>query len=510
MLVLTTALISCATDPGVATTRAQRIDVPPSTTDTEPPLATQPPIVAPPTTSTAPTQPTQPSLPSTGGPATTSTPQATGDVLDFGDVKPARDYDAFIAATVADLQAWWAELYPRLYGASFTPLAGKVYAAYPERTSPIPGCDGGDPMPYEEAKQYGALYCADGDFMVYDDGDGGILDQLASEYGQATFGVVLSHEYGHAIQARDGDLARQLPTVTTEQQADCFSGAWMARAARGEVAGITLTDSDVRTGLVAMITVRDPIGTQPNEAGTHGSAFDRVGAFQVGFTAGPERCAELIDDPLPLVPNVFRRTASSPDGNSPYGYGDGEVVSFTATDLNDFWTTSLAAIGVPMGPMTVVPVQSADELPCSDPTGSFTMGAVACPSRGEVYLDEPLALDLYGRFGDFAVGYMLGAAWSDAAQVALGSPLHGETRYLVDDCMTGAWAASIIPDASGQTARGSMYIEPRDLDEAIQTALVVGDAGSGDDVIGSGFEKIASFRGGVLDGLDSCTAQIGD
>jgi hypothetical protein len=76
--------------------------------------------------------------------------------------------------------------------------------------------------------------------------------------------------------------------------------------------------------------------------------------------------------------------------------------------------------------------------------------------------------------------------------------------------MTGAWSASIIPDEAGRTARGLMVLEPRDLDEAIQTALVVGDAGSGDDVVGSGFEKIASFRGGVFEGLDACTEQIED
>ena len=36
-----------------------------------------------------------------------------------------------------------------------------------------------------------------------------------------------------------------------------------------------------------MITVRDPAGTDQFDPGGHGSAFDRVGAFQVGFTEGP-------------------------------------------------------------------------------------------------------------------------------------------------------------------------------------------------------------------------------
>ena len=113
-------------------------------------------------------------------------------------------------------------------------------------------------------------------------------------------------------------------------------------------------------------------------------------------------------------------------------------------------------------------------------------------------------MDLYERYGDFAVGYTLGYTWSEAAQSALGSTLQGEARVLVDDCLTGAWVADIIPDATA-TPCGGAVVEPGDLDEAIQTALVVGDESSTDDVFGSGFEKIASFREGVLDGLDACT-----
>ena len=107
-----------------------------------------------------------------------------------------------------------------------------------------------------------------------------------------------------------------------------------------------------------------------------------------------------------------------------------------------------------------------------------------------MFLDEPLVLDLYDRFGDFVVGYVLGGAWSDAAQHALDSPLEGEARFLVSDCLTGAWAGSLVPDDDGVTPRSESTdtaIEPGDLDEAIQTALVVGDDSSGDDVLGTRF-----------------------
>ena len=66
--------------------------------------------------------------------------------------------------------------------------------------------------------------------------------------------------------------------------------------------------------------MRDPIGISQEEAGSHGSGFDRVGVFQVGFDEGPARCAELVDNPLPLMPNVFVRMGSDLDGNADFGY----------------------------------------------------------------------------------------------------------------------------------------------------------------------------------------------
>ena len=53
-----------------------------------------------------------------------------------------------------------------------------------------------------------------------------------------------------------------------------------------------------------------------------------------------------------------------------------------------------------------------------------------------------------------------------------------------------------------------MYISPGDLDEAVQTALVLGDDGIHDNVSGSAFERVAHLRLGVLNGLPACYAQI--
>ncbi len=494
-------LVACAADQGVVTDAARQT---PSGAATPEPPTTEPPDTGVPDSTPPASSTPDITVPDTGPPA--SIPPE--DLIDEGDAKPEREYDDFLVAALGDIELWWSQEFPRLYSEPFRPLRGGVFAAYPERTDPIPGCGGRDETTYEEITQFAAFYCPDGDFMVYDDGEDGVLYRLADEYSPTIIGVVMAHEFGHAIQARAGVLNRNLATIITEQQADCFAGAWVARAVNGESDRVQLTDDDVRIGLLAMITVRDPLGVDQFSEGGHGSAFDRVGAFQVGFSEGVGRCAELIDHPLPLVPTALQ-PITNPQGNSAFGYGDDQIVGLITTDLNDFWPQELATIDATLPTLTVVPVGSADEVDCEDPTGDMATGAVYCPATHEVFFDEPFARDLYERFGDFVVGYVLGDAWSEAVQEALDSTLEGEPRALLSDCLTGAWAADLIPDAQGKTPRDA-HIEAGDLDEAIQAALVVGDESSDDDVIGSGFEKIASFREGVLDGISACTAQLPD
>ena len=121
---------------------------------------------------------------------------------------------------------------------------------------------------------------------------------------------------------------------------------------------------------------------------------------------------------------------------------------------------------------------------------------------------------LYDDFGDFAVGYVIGLAWADAVQTAMGSHLQGEGRALASDCLVGAWIGTAIPGfdsgATTTTVPQARYlrVSPGDLDEAVQTALVVGDRRAQRQREGSAFEKIAAMRRGVLNGLPTCLADI--
>ncbi len=191
-------------------------------------------------------------------------------------------------------------------------------------------------------------------------------------------------------------------------------------------------------------------------------------------------------------------------------------MGFLPADLNLYWDRELERQIPGLDELTVVPVQSADDASCDDLRGDFERGAAWCRSTNELVVNEPAALDLYQSLGDFSVGYLLGTAWGEAVQDALDSPLTGEDRSLLNDCLTGGWVRTVIPVEVDQRielpqprfAGRTSSISAGDLDEAIQTVLLIADLGSDDDVLGNAFEKIAALRTGVLEGTDACLAQL--
>jgi hypothetical protein len=152
-------------------------------------------------------------------------------VVDFGEAGPRHpEYDGYLTAAFKDIQDFWAQAYPEVYGTAWTPLAGGIYAGYPGRQAPIPACNPGNEgtSTYERIQKGTAFYCPYGDFMAYDDDDR--LPAMVDQLGREAVAVALAHEFGHAVQARADEFDQ--PIVLMEQQADCFAGAWVAHAAR--------------------------------------------------------------------------------------------------------------------------------------------------------------------------------------------------------------------------------------------------------------------------------------
>ncbi len=444
----------------------------------------------------------------TAAPVTSTTVDTSGIVapIDYGDNKEPQPYDAFLEAALTDIQLWWSDVYPQVYGTPYQPLEGGIYAARPARTTPIPGC-GSPTSSYEDVAQGVAFYCSLGDFIAYDDDTNGFIRLLTDQYGPSLIGVVMAHEFGHGISWRSGFFDLDRPTVAGEQQADCFAGAWASHVSRGESDMLQFTDEDVRGGLSAMIIIRDQVGSDTLAPGGHGTGFDRVGAFQEGFIAGPARCADYVNNPPPLIPQQFLdETDLMNEGNAPYGDGDGEIYSLVIDALTTFWGDLLTANNISFTAPQVVPFDASSGTlpPCEGvPESSYDDSAFFCPSTGQILFDEPWAFNLYDSIGDFAIGYVIGNAWADAVQTTLGSVLTGEPRALRNDCLSGVWTQWLIPPTDGSVVDHPV-ISAGDLDEVVVTAIQVGDESADTNAMGSAFEKIDNYRAGVLGGLAAC------
>lgn len=435
------------------------------------------------------------------------------NVVDFGDSKTPRDYDGFLTAAFGDIQAFWTETFPATYGAEFEPLGGGIFAGYPSRTAPIPGCGGGNSS-YDDVASRGAFYCIDGDFMAYDDEV--LLPKLVNELGKEAVAVVLAHEFGHAVQARANEWNQ--PGVLKEQQADCFAGAWSAHVASGGSDVIRFDDADVRAGLVAMMNVRDPVdGDGLANPQAHGTGFDRVGAFQDGFIGGADRCTTFFTENRTLVDIKFRADGPNP-GNLPLvddtpdpQRGPQDIVTLIPASLEFYWTEITGANGVAFTAPTLQPFATDGPYPsCPGIDGAaFHRNVLFCPTDNTIYWDQDYALELSLQplTGDMSVGYLYSNAYSEAIQTALNGQRTGEARALFNDCLTGSWARFIAPPVP-EARTNKVELSAGDLDEAIVTAIALSDASTDTNVNGSAFEKIGAFRTGVLGGLEVCNNSI--
>ncbi len=520
-----------STDPGLRAVDARPEGAPRPAGSSTTPVTVDAPITSPPapTGPGAPTEPVPPPAteepvggssiaPADSTPSVASVPAnrdpnraipVEDGVVDFGNDKTARDYDGFLVAVVKDLETFWAANLPAVYGTSFEPLAGGVHAAYRDRTSRIPGC-GNRTTRYRDV-QGNAFYCADGDFMVYDDDE--LVPNLVQELGRSAIGIVLAHEFGHAIQQRTGNIDQ--PTVLKEQQADCFAGAWTAHIVRGESDAFQFDDTDVRSGLIAMIQVADPIQLAgSNDGDAHGTGFDRVGAFQDGFTGGVERCKPFFTEHRQLVNVPF--IASDNNGNFPMhdpSGGGSDVATAIPKNLDQFWVALLTAKGVDFTPPTIRLYPTSGPFPdCPGAKpGTFRRNVFYCAATNTVMVDETFGSQLINNIGDMAIGYLISQGFSESVQRALKSPLKGEPRALMNDCLTGVWTQAMIPDQSSATPTTNpdgtpvISLAAGDLDEAVIMAIQRSDASTGTNVRGSAFEKIASFRSGVLNGAAACS-----
>ena len=95
---------------------------------------------------------------------------------------------------------------------------------------------------------------------------------------------------------------------------------------------------DLDAAISGLISVGDDVGREASAPGAHGSAFDRISAFQTGFDGGTKRCAEFADNPPDYYEVPFTDIEDlATGGNLPVD----TLTPLVTKDLEEYWATAL-------------------------------------------------------------------------------------------------------------------------------------------------------------------------
>jgi hypothetical protein len=316
---------------------------------------------------------------------------------------------------------------------------------------------------------------------------------------------VLAHEFGHALQNMAKLVTKKDPTIVREQQADCFAGVYLFWVANGKSKRFRLSTADGLDHVLAgIITTRDPVmdsDTQNDDE--HGSALDRVSAFQMGFITGASACAGInqqeIEQRRGDLPTTLRT-----DQNGDPETGEVAINQDTLSTLMEL----MGQIFKPKQPPTL------SYNPADCPDAKASPPASYCPATNTIVVDLP-ALATMGKKadmkqhslpqGDDTALSIVMSRYALAVQHERGLPMQSPWTALRTACLTGVVHRKMA-EPIALPSNKQLLLTAGDLDEAVSglltNHLVASDA---DGVsVPAGFTRISSFRGGVTGDMDAC------
>lgn len=419
-------------------------------------------------------------------------PQPSGTVrnTDGGDV------DKLALLSVNDIQDFWKQAYGPPLNGTFKPV--KTLVSYDSNNPRSPAvCHN---KTYQEPNAFFTSRC---DLIAWD--RGGFLPTGKRYFGDMAVPGVLAHEYGHALQQMAKLVNRRTPTLVREQQADCFAGVYMFWVAEGKSPRFILSTGDGLDHLLAgVITTRDPVmdSDEPNPD-EHGSALDRVSAFQMGFITGDGACAGIdrneIEKRRGDLPTSLR---ADPQGEPETG--EVRIDQDTLSTLMEL----LGKIFAPKQPPTL----SYNQPGCSDAKAGPP--AAYCPNTNTISVDLP-ELQKTAQFagekqhrlpqGDDTALSIVMSRYVLALQRERGLPLDTPWTALRTACLTGV-AHRQMAEPIDVPSHHKLILTAGDLDEAVSGLLINRMAAS--DVNGvsvpAGFTRIAAFREGIGSDTERC------
>ncbi|WP_422745852.1 neutral zinc metallopeptidase [Mycobacterium sp. WMMD1722] len=409
------------------------------------------------------------------------------------------DIDRLASSALSDVEAFWAGTYPQVFGHDFRPVDALISWDSQGFDGYFCGSDTYDLV--------NAGFCDADNTIGWDRGE--LLPALRSANGDMGVAMVLAHEYGHAIQHQAGFNPPDVPILVNEQQADCFAGAYMRWVAEGESPRFTLNTGDgLNDVLAAVIAFRDPLFTEGDAmAGIdeHGSAFERVSAFQFGFTDGVASCA-AID-----LREIGQRRGDLPVLLPEDQTGELPVTEDSVQSIVD----AMNVVFSPAAPPKLV-FDAAAAKDCRDARPSPPVSY--CPDTNSliVDLDELEAMgalnDAGGdglAAGDNTAYSVLMSRYLQAVQHEKGLVLDSAEAALRTACLTGVATTELSQDIT-TPGGNTIALTAGDLDEAVSGILTNGLAASNvnGDSVPSGFARIDAFRIGVLGDQQRCLTRF--
>jgi predicted metalloprotease len=464
------------------------------------------PATTPAATTTVPTTTATTTAPTTTVPATT-VPATTAPTTTSAPTYGPNDDNQVITEAVAEVSDYWVTEYPLLYpGGTYAPIdPSRLYPYGP--SDPPPACGSPGLADYQQVAG-NAFYCPANDSVSWD--HVALTPKLLADFGPLTLAIVIAHELGHRTQALHGILDGRFATFVTEQQADCFAGAWTSHVKTEGSSHFQVDGAALDSALAGFLTFRDPIGTSPQtDPNAHGSAFQRIKAFEDGYTQGASMCATYEQGALDSasVPDTFNSSVdASSGGNLPFA----EVEPLVIKNLDGFWSAAFSAENAVWTDPQTDPYDASTGVTCGSTTltgSSATDRHFYCAADDTIAWDESTLMPtIYNSIGDMGVGSVIATDFAERAQHDLGRPTDTAAAQLQRDCLTGVWAGMT---ANGQLASSlptdaQITLSPGDLDEVVSAFLRFNTTGiDARPAAASAFERIGSFQNGFFQAYDN-------
>jgi predicted metalloprotease len=432
-------------------------------------------------------------LPAATGPSgpRPNAPAPTGKVVNTNN----GPIDKLALLSINDIEEYWKGVYSQSLKGSFKQVDKFVSYDSDDPNSPIV-CH------RKTYKFVNAFFNSRCDLIAW---DRGVLFPLAQRYfGDMSVTGVLAHEFGHALQRMAKLVSTSEPTIVFEQQADCFAGVYLYWVASGKSPRFTLSTADGLDHVMAgLITMRDPVEDREDD-NEHGSALDRISAFQMGFVTGASACAAIntkeIEQRRGDLPKILRTDTDT-----------GETETGEVTVDQDTLSTLMEVMGQIFSPKHP-PTLSYQPADCPDAKASPP--ASYCPATNTIVVDL-FALTAMAKVGgrdqhelpqgdDTALSVVM-SRYVLAVQHERGLPMQNPWTALRTACLTG-YTHRKMAEPIDLPSHKQLVLTAGDLDKAVSglltNHLVASDADGA--TVPAGFTRIAAFRGGVGGNGDAC------